>query len=150
MYLDPTRTAVPVNRGLQLGDINDIASVAAAVHVDERIGRYIVQLVAATRKPAEFKLPSLVPHIAFGASPRATLALAHVAKGYAFIQGRAYVIPEDVKAIAPDVLRHRLVLTYDALGDGVKPDDVLGRILETVGGNVRRSGWTSVTEELPA
>ena len=127
IYLDPTTPRI-----LRVVDIERIAQLAAGVHVDERIGRYIVQLVAATRRPAEFKLPSLVSHIAFGASPRATLALAHVAKGYAFIQGRPYVIPEDVKAIAPDVLRHRLVLSYEAAAEQVTPDAIVQQILGAV------------------
>ncbi|MGZ5474724.1 MAG: AAA family ATPase, partial [Thermoanaerobaculia bacterium] len=110
LYLDPTKEAVTVQRVLTLDEIRAIAHLAARVHTDERIGRYIVQLVTATRKPADFRLPSLTNHIAFGASPRATLSLAHVAKGHAFLEGRDYVVPEDVKAVAHDVLRHRLVL----------------------------------------
>jgi MoxR-like ATPase len=132
IYLDPTTPQIAMRRILRISDIENIAHLAASVHVDERIGRYIVQLVAATRKPAEFKLPSLVSHIAFGASPRATLALAHVAKGYAFIQGRAYVIPEDVKAIAPDVLRHRLVLSYEAAAENVTADAIVQQVLGAV------------------
>ncbi|HWS73392.1 MAG TPA: AAA family ATPase, partial [Thermoanaerobaculia bacterium] len=96
MYLDPTAGAAPVQRVLKLADIASVAQLAASVHVDERISRYIVQLVTATRKPSEFRLAPLAPYITFGASPRATLALAHVAKAYAFIHGRAYVVPEDV------------------------------------------------------
>jgi MoxR-like ATPase len=132
IYLDPTTPQIAMRRILRISEIDQIAHLAASVHVDERIGRYIVQLVAATRRPAEFKLPSLVSHIAFGASPRATLALAHVAKGYAFIQGRAYVVPEDVKAIAPDVLRHRLVLSYEAAAENVTPDAIVEQILGVV------------------
>src|SRR6059058_1948229 len=88
IYLDPTAPQIAMRRILKIAEIEQIAHLAAGVHVDERIGRYIVQLVTATRAPSDFKLPSFLPHIAFGASPRATLALAHVAKGYAFIQGR--------------------------------------------------------------
>ena len=132
IYLDPTAPQVAMRRILKVSEIEQIAHLAAGVHVDERIGRYIVQLVAATRTPAEFRLQSLVSHIAFGASPRATLALAHVAKGYAFIQGRPYVVPEDVKAIAPDVLRHRLVLSYEAAAENVTPDAIVEQILGAV------------------
>jgi MoxR-like ATPase len=132
LYLDPTAEKIEVHRVLQLDEIRTIAHLAAAVHVDERISRYIVQLVSATRRPAEFRLPSLVPHVTFGASPRATLALAHVAKGRAFLEGRAYVIPEDVKAIAPDVLRHRLVLSYEAAAEGVTADRIIEQILGAV------------------
>ena len=132
LYLDPMAEDVVVRRVLPLEEIESIAKLAARVHVDERLSRYIVQLVSATRKPADFRLPSLAPHIAFGASPRATLALAHVAKGHAFIQGRAYVIPEDVKAIAHDVLRHRLVLSYEAAAEGMGADRIIDQILNAV------------------
>src|SRR5437588_47428 len=76
--------------------------------------------------------PTLAPLIAFGASPRATLALAHVAKGFAFIQGRAYVVPEDVKSIAADVLRHRIVLSYEAAAENVTSDMIIEQVLGTV------------------
>src|SRR5216684_490391 len=132
IYLDPTAQPVASRRILKIAEIEQIARLAASVHVDERISRYIIQLVAATRSPAEFKLPSLVPYIAFGASPRATLSLAHVAKGYAFIQGRPYVVPEDVKAIAPDVLRHRLVLSYEAAAEQVTADAIVQQVLGAV------------------
>src|ERR1044071_9123045 len=114
LYLDPTATAIPVRRVTPLPDIAAIAHRAASVHVDERIGRYVVSIVAATRKPS--------PHVTYGASPRATLALAHVAKAHAFIRGRAFVIPEDVKEVAHDVLRHRLVLSYEAAAEEVDAD----------------------------
>jgi MoxR-like ATPase len=132
LYLDPTADDVVVRRVLPLDEVQAIATLAATVHVDDRISRYIVQVVNATRRPAEFKLPSIAPHIAFGASPRATLALAHIAKGYAFIQGRAFVIPEDVKAIAHDVLRHRLVLSYEAAADNITPESIIDQILGVV------------------
>ena len=124
MYLDPTAARPAVRRVLQLDQIHEVARLAAKVHVDERIGRYIVDLVAATRKPS--------PHISFGASPRATLALAHVSKAYAFLQGRAFVIPEDVKAIAHDVLRHRLVLSYEAAAEGMTADRLIDGVLGAV------------------
>jgi MoxR-like ATPase len=132
LYLDPTADDVVVRRVLPLDEVEAIATLAATVHIDDRISRYIVQVVNATRRPAEFKLPSIAPHVAYGASPRATLALAHVAKGYAFIQGRAFVIPEDVKAIAHDVLRHRLVLSYEAAADNITPDRIIDQILGVV------------------
>jgi MoxR-like ATPase len=132
LYLDPTRPQIEVKPVLAVDAIHDIAHLAAGVHVDERISRYVVQIATATRRPAEFKLPSLAPLISFGASPRATLALAHVAKGFAFIQGRAYVVPEDVKAIAPDVLRHRIVLSYEAAAENVTADGIIEQVLNSV------------------
>jgi MoxR-like ATPase len=117
---------------LKLEEIAGVGRLAAAVHVDERITRYIVQLVAATRAPGEHRLAALAPYVTFGASPRATLALAHVAKAYAFIQGRAFVIPEDIKAVAPDVLRHRLVLSYEAAAEQMSADKIVEQILNAV------------------
>ena len=124
MYLDPTKEPVQVARVLTLDEIHTVAQLAARVHTDERIGRYIVQLVTATRKPS--------PYVMYGASPRATLALAHVAKAHAFIEGRPYVVPEDVKAVAYDVLRHRLVLSYEAAAEGVTADRVIDQTLGAV------------------
>jgi MoxR-like ATPase len=132
LYLDPTAEMPAVRRVLHLSEVRQIAQLAASVHVDDKISRYIVQIVTATRRPADFKLPSLAQHIAFGASPRATLALAHVAKGHAFILGRAYVVPEDVKAVAHDVLRHRLVLSYEAAAEQMTSDRIIDQILGAV------------------
>jgi len=123
-YLDPTADVIKVNRVMPLQDIANIAHLAAKVHVDERIGRYLVTIVGATRKPS--------PHVTYGASPRATLALAHVAKAHAFIRGRAFVIPEDVKEIAHDVLRHRLVLSYEAAAEQVTADRIIDHVLSSV------------------
>ena len=132
LYLDPTAAKVSVERVLTLREIQDVSRLAADVHADEKIGRYIVQVVTATRRPGDFKLAALAPHISFGASPRATLALAHVAKAHAFIEGRAYVVPEDVKAVAHDVLRHRLVLSFEAAAEQITADRIIDQILNAV------------------
>jgi MoxR-like ATPase len=124
MYLDPSAAAVEVRRVIALDAVHEVASLAAAVHVDDRISRYIVAIVAKTREPS--------PHVSFGASPRATLALAHVAKAQAFIEGRAFVVPEDVKSVAHDVLRHRLVLSYEAAAENVTADSIVDRVLNAV------------------
>jgi MoxR-like ATPase len=124
MYLDPIKEAVVVKPVIALEAVHAVAQLAARVHVDERIGRYIVALVAKTREPS--------PHVSFGASPRATLALAHVAKATAFIGGRAFVVPEDVKAVAHDVLRHRLVLSYEAAAENVTADRIVEQVLSAV------------------
>ncbi|HEX7706196.1 MAG TPA: MoxR family ATPase [Thermoanaerobaculia bacterium] len=131
-YLDPTAAPVSVQRVVSVEQMIEIGHLAARVHADERIGRYIVQIVTATRAPAEVRLQSLVPFIAFGASPRATLAMAHVAKAFAFIDGRDYVVPEDIKAVAHDVLRHRLVLSYEAAAEQMSPDRIIDQILSAV------------------
>ncbi|MFN8572767.1 MAG: MoxR family ATPase [Gemmatimonadaceae bacterium] len=104
----------------------------ADLYMDERIVDYIVEIVHATRRPAEARLKDLVPLIEFGASPRATIALAQASRAHAFLRGRTYVTPDDVKAIAPDVLRHRVLTTYEAEAENVSSDDIVTRILSTV------------------
>jgi MoxR-like ATPase len=102
------------------------------LYVDDRIVDYIVEIVQATRTPAEAGLKDLVPLIEFGASPRATLALAQASRAHAFLRGRAFVTPEDVKAIAPDVLRHRVLTTYEAEAEEVTSDAIVTRVLDAV------------------
>jgi MoxR-like ATPase len=104
----------------------------AALTLDERIVDYIVDLVHATRAPADARLPELVPLIEFGASPRATIALAQSSRAHAFLRGRSFVTPDDVKAMAPDVLRHRVLLTYEAEAESVTSEQVIARVLDTV------------------
>jgi MoxR-like ATPase len=104
----------------------------ANVYLDERIVDYIVDVVHATRFPKDANLDELLPLIEFGASPRATLALAQAARAFAFLRGRAYVTPDDVKAIAPDVLRHRVLTTYEAEAEDVTSDQLIARLLDTV------------------
>ncbi len=102
------------------------------LYMDERIVDYIVQIVHTTRFPAESGLKDLAPLIEYGASPRATLALAQASRAHAFLRGRAFVTPEDVKAIAPDVLRHRVLTTYEAEAEEVTSDAIVARVLDTV------------------
>jgi MoxR-like ATPase len=103
----------------------------AEVYMDERIKDYVVALVHATRSPAEHD-PGLGGLIQYGASPRATIYLTVAAKAHAFIRGRGYVTPEDVKAIGPDVLRHRVILTYEAEAQEVTPEDVVQRVFDAI------------------
>jgi MoxR-like ATPase len=113
----------------------DIALSQAAVEevaIDDALKEYIVNLVSATRRPAAFRMPELASLIAFGASPRATIALAQAARAHAFLQGRGYTLPDDVKAIAHDVLRHRIVTTYEADAEELTTDDIVDRVLEGV------------------
>jgi MoxR-like ATPase len=102
------------------------------VYVDGRIKEYVLDLVAATRQPATAGLADLAPLIEYGASPRASIYLIRAAKAHAFLQGRSYVMPEDIKALGLDLLRHRLLLTYRADAEGVGSDALLARIFETV------------------
>jgi len=102
------------------------------VYADDRIKEYVLDLVAATRNPAAAGAPELGPLIEYGASPRAAIFLLRAARAHAFLQGRAYVHPDDVKALGLDVLRHRVILTYRADAEGKDSDAVVRRILEAV------------------
>jgi MoxR-like ATPase len=104
----------------------------ADLYMDERIVDYIVSIVHATRFPGEAGLKDLAPLIEYGASPRATLALAQASRAHAFLRERAFVTPDDVKAIAPDVLRHRVLTTYEAEAEEVTSDAIVSRILAAV------------------
>ncbi len=104
----------------------------AAVALDDALKDYCVQIVQATRRPAAWRLPELRTLIAWGASPRATIALARTARAHALLRGRAYATPDDVKALAHDVLRHRIVTTYEADAEEIAPDDLIDRVLEAV------------------
>jgi MoxR-like ATPase len=102
------------------------------LYMDERIVDYIVDIVHATRAPTEAGLKDLAPLIEYGASPRATIALAQASRAHAFLRGRAFVTPDDVKAIAFDVLRHRVLTTYEAEAEEVTSDDVVRRVLDKI------------------
>lgn len=106
--------------------------VVDGIYVDEKIKNYIVDLVFATRDPKAYKLDNLALFIAYGASPRATIFLTQAAKAYAFLNGRGYVTPEDIKAIGLDVLRHRVLLTYEAEAENISPDQIVKQIFEVV------------------
>jgi MoxR-like ATPase len=103
-----------------------------SVHLDDAIKDYVLQIVRATREPASFRMAPLASLIAFGASPRASIYLAQTAQAHAFLDGRGYVTPEDIKAVAPDVLRHRVILTYEAEAEELTPDEIVRRILDGV------------------
>jgi MoxR-like ATPase len=107
-------------------------SEIAGLYMDDKITDYIVELVHATREPAAHGMPDLAPLIEYGASPRASIFLAVCARAHAFLDGRGYVLPEDVKNIGPDVLRHRILTTYEAEAEEVTSDDLVRRIFEAV------------------
>ncbi len=113
-------------------EILEVQKVCEKIYIDEKIERYIVDIVFATRFPSEYNLNDLVSIIAFGASPRASISLARAARSYAFLRGRGYVVPEDVRAIAHDVLRHRIGLTYEAEANNITPDEIISSILDKV------------------
>jgi MoxR-like ATPase len=129
MTAGPEPTARPV---LAPDQIIRCRRLVHEVYVDGRIKEYVLDIIAATRQPAAAGLPDLAPLIEFGASPRAAIYLIRAAKAHAFISGRSHVIPEDIKDLGLDVLRHRLLLTYRADADGVGADALLQRIFERV------------------
>ena len=102
------------------------------LYMDEKIADYIVDIVQATRAPADYHLPQLASLIEYGASPRATIYLALCARAHAFLRGRGYVLPDDVKAIGADVLRHRIITSFEAEAEEVTSDDIVARIFDTV------------------
>jgi MoxR-like ATPase len=125
---DPPRVGVVASRQAIL----DARIAVHEVALDDAIRDYITQLVAATRSPAAYRLPDLQPLIAFGASPRASIALALAARAHAFLAGRGYTMPDDVKAVAHEALRHRIITTYEAEARELTTDDLIDRILEGV------------------
>ena len=126
-----TAPSVKVNPVVTLDEIQRTRQVVDSIHVHESIRDYIVHVVFATRDPKKYKL-DLKHFIQFGASPRATINITLAAKAWALIEGRSYVTPQDVKSIGPDVLRHRVILTYEAEAQNVTSEDVIRRIFDTV------------------
>nr|WP_321317297.1 AAA family ATPase [Labilibaculum sp.] len=113
-------------------DINKARDVVKDVYMDEKIEKYIVDIIFATRFPADYGLEQFKDMIAFGGSPRASISLAAAAKAYAFIKRRGYVIPEDIRAVCHDVLRHRIGLTYEAEANNITSENIISEILNTV------------------
>ena len=119
----------------QVVEIDELLAAREAVHeivLNDKLRDYVVHLILATRDPKTYRMDALAPLIAFGASPRATIYLAQASKAYAFIEGRGYVTPDDVKAVAKDVLRHRVILTYEAEAEDLTPDAIIDRVLQGV------------------
>ncbi len=125
-------TRLAIRQVATLTDLVTARDAVRAVQLTEGLRDYIVHLILATRDPASYRMESLRPLIAFGASPRATIYLAQAAKAMAFLDGRGYVTPDDVKAIAKDVLRHRVITTYEAEAEELTPDTIIERILQGV------------------
>jgi MoxR-like ATPase len=122
-------TKIDVSPVLSAADIFALRSTIDAIHVDDKIKHYIVDIVHATRKPAEYGL-DIAPYVQYGASPRATIFLTRGARANAFLEGRGYVTPQDVKSIGYDVLRHRVSITYEAEAEDLSSDDLLKRIFD--------------------
>lgn len=122
----------PVLPILKPSEITEVQKIVQKIYLDEKIENYIVDIVFATREPSKFGLPELQSIISFGASPRASISLALASRAYAFLQGRGYVIPEDVRAVCHDVMRHRIGLTYEAEANNIDADEVITNILDKV------------------
>lgn len=113
-------------------EILNARKMVREVYMDEKIEQYILDIVFASRNPGAYKLEKLKPLISFGGSPRASISLAHAAKAYAFLKRRGYVIPEDIRAVCHDVLRHRIGLTYEAEAENITTTDIINEILNVV------------------
>jgi MoxR-like ATPase len=121
-----------VNRVIGAQELFDLQKVADAVYVDPRLHEYAVSLVTATRRPQEYGLGDLARYVAYGASPRGSLNLIIGARALALMRGREYAMPEDVRDLAPEVLRHRILLSYEALAQDMTPDQLLQRMMDAV------------------
>ena len=127
--LENTATINPV---VSVAQIIKAQQTVKEVYMDEKIEKYILDIVFATRYPEKYKLENLKPLISFGASPRGSINLALAAKCYAFIKRRGYVIPEDVRAVVHDVLRHRIGITYEAEAENITSEDIINKVLNQV------------------
>ncbi len=127
-----TNRKIEVNAVVAPEDIQRARSVVNDIYMDEKIEKYILDLVFATREPGKYKLNDLTGLIQYGASTRASIYLNIASKAYAFIQGRGYVTPQDVKSIGPDILRHRVIVSYEAEAEEKTSDDIIKRIFEEI------------------
>jgi MoxR-like ATPase len=127
-----TDEAPSVNRVIGVQELFDLQKIADAVYVDPKLHEYAVSLVTATRRPQEFGLGDLSRYVAYGSSPRGSLNLVIGAKALALLRGREYAMPEDVRDLAPEVLRHRFLLSYEALAQDMTPDQLLQRMMDAV------------------
>lgn len=127
-----TSKELPLSRVVQAEDILGARAVVDGIYLDEKIEQYILDLVFASRYPQRYGLAGLEKMIQYGASPRATIYMAIAAKAYAFIQGRGYVTPQDVKSIGADILRHRVLVSYEAEAEQITSDDIIRKIFAEV------------------
>ena len=121
-----------VRQVLSLEQLKELQRAVSDVYVDRVVSEYAVALVMATRYPEQYRVPQIAPYIAYGASPRGSIYLVHAARALALLRGRTYVLPQDVEALAKDVLRHRLVLSYQALAEEVTADSLLDAVLAAI------------------
>ena len=122
----------PIRPVVTTADIGEVQKIVGKIYIDGGIENYIVDMVFATRQPAKYGLNDLESIISYGASPRASISLAQAARAYAFLQGRGYVIPEDVRSVCYDVLRHRIGLSYEAEANNITADEIITDIIDKV------------------
>ena len=127
-----TGPATTVSAVCSTEQLTELQQQCRKIYVDPNLIQYAVKLVAATRRPEQYGLKDIEHYITFGASPRATISLIEGARALAFLRARAYALPEDVIDLVPDVLRHRLVLSYEALSDGQSADALIMRVLQAI------------------
>lgn len=127
-----TSQTIPVTPVIKPSEIVEVQKIVEKIYIDEKIENYIVDIVFATREPSKYGLQDLASIISYGASPRASISLALASRAYAFLQGRGYVIPEDVRAVCYDVMRHRIGLSYEAEANNINADEVITAILDKV------------------
>ena len=132
MDRNTSTTTIAVEKVISPDDIVRAREVVRSIYVDEKVKEYIINIVFATREPQKYGLAAIKDMISFGASPRATIYLNLAAKAHAFLKGRGYITPEDIKAIGADVLRHRVILTYEAEAEEVSADDIVKKVFDTI------------------
>ena len=126
-----TNVKCEVNQIITPEEILEARKIVDSIYIDEKVSDYILDIIFATREPEAYKLP-FKDYIQYGASPRATIALTIAAKAHAFLQGRGFVTPQDVKSVGPDVLRHRVIVSYEAEAEGMTSDDLVQKIFDEV------------------
>ncbi|MDA8244129.1 MAG: MoxR family ATPase [Elusimicrobia bacterium] len=132
LELMATQNLPQASKAVTVEQVLQARRTADLIYVDDKIKNYVLDLVIATREPEKHGLPKIKPWINYGASPRATIFMIQAAKAYAFINGRGYVTPEDIKAVGLDVLRHRVLLTYEAEAENIGSEDIVKSIFEAV------------------
>lgn len=127
-----TGKEIKINKVVSPEDITRVRKVVNDIYVDEKIKNYVINIVFATREPEKYNLSDLKTLIAYGASPRASIYLIQSAKAFAFISGRGYVTPEDIKLVGPDVLRHRIIITYEAEAEEISSENIIKQIFNQI------------------
>ena len=127
-----TGPAITINAVASMGQLAELQHECRQVYVDPSLIQYAVKLVSATRRPDRYGLAELAPYLTYGASPRATIGLIEGARALAYLRGRNYALPEDMTTLVPDVLRHRLVLSYEALADGKDAEQIIAKLMKTI------------------